>query len=77
MGNHALRVCPESLDGAPAAPAAKVKLRLRDVFPLLLHAHRHNYTWLRDLADDEILVTTDVADILRSFDRIMQEKKRA
>jgi hypothetical protein len=77
MGNSALRVCPESMQSGSTPPAAVVKLRLREVFPLLLYAHRHNFTWLRDLADDEIIVTPDLAEVIHTFEKILIDRKRA
>ena len=46
---------------------ATVRMRLGDLFPLLAKAHRGNYLWLNDFEDDEIVVTEDLYDVLRSF----------
>lgn len=77
MGKPDFRVVGESGSSTPARSKATVAMPLRDVFPLLLHAHRHNYAWLKDLADDEIVVTPDLADILRSFSSILRDKRGA
>lgn len=61
-----LRVFPRSAESDVAAPAT-VRVRLGDLFPLLAQAHRSNYLWLNDFEDDEIIVTEDLYDVLRSF----------
>lgn len=76
MGKPELHVFRDP-DGEPAGPTATVRLRLAQVFPLLAHAHRHNYSWLKDMADDEIIVTSDLAEILSRFDAYLQRKKGA
>lgn len=72
-----LRVYRDGIESEPAAADATVKMKLRDVFPLLVQAHRHNYLWLKDLADDEIRVTKDLAQILESFADIVNRRKGA
>ena len=44
---------------------ACVRTRLGDLLPVLASAVDAQATWLDDLADDEIVVTPDLADILR------------
>jgi hypothetical protein len=64
-------------DDAVAAPGqAEVRATLADIFPLLVHAQRFSHTWLRDLADDEIIISRDLADVLEAF-RHLTEKRRA
>jgi hypothetical protein len=77
MKKTRLRIFDDSLQSSPAPQEPTVRLRLRDVFPLLVHAHHCNYQWLHDLADDELVVTHDLADILRTFDAILQQKRGA
>ncbi|HMP01943.1 MAG TPA: hypothetical protein PKD86_18410 [Gemmatales bacterium] len=60
-----LRVFPRVHDDADQP--ATVRIRLGDLFPLLVQAHRGNYLWLNDFEDDEICVTEDLYDILRAF----------
>ncbi len=76
MGKTALRLFPESY-GAPLSPKPRVRLKLRDVFPLLVYAHRHSSVWLKDLANDEIVVTDDVADVLHSLGQLTGDERRA
>lgn len=72
-----LRVYRDSTDSDPAVAEATVKMKLRDLFPLLAQAHRHNYLWLKDLADDEVRVTRDLAQVLESFAEIVNRRKGA
>jgi hypothetical protein len=60
-----LRVYPRERE--TMSPAATVRVRLGDLFPLLAQAHRGNYLWLNDFEDDEICVTEDLYDVLRAF----------
>lgn len=46
---------------------ATVRVRLGDLFPLLVQAHRGNYLWLNDFEDDEVCITEDLYEILRAF----------
>lgn len=71
-----LRVYHGSTDQAPPAPPT-VRLKLRDLFPLLVKAHRFQYAWLKDLADDEIAVTEDLAEILAEFDAAQSDRRGA
>ena len=44
-----------------------VRIRLADLLPLLAIAKKNNYLWLQDFLDDEVTVTPDLYDVLRSF----------
>ena len=64
-----LRVYPESLemdDDETQDPI--VRVRLADLLPLLALAKKNNYLWLQDFLDDEVTVTPDLYDVLRSFE---------
>ena len=63
-----LRVYPSS-QGASCATAQEptVRVSLRDMLPLVALAQRRNYLWLQDFLDDEVTVTPDLYDVLRSF----------
>jgi hypothetical protein len=50
----------------PIAPA-NVHMRLGDLLPLVAVAQRRNYLWLRDFLDDEVVVTSDLYEVLRAF----------
>ena len=71
-----LRIFHDAQQEDPSSPAT-VKMRVKQIFPLLMHAHRHNYRWLEDLADDQILVTEDLAEVLREFEEILEAKRGA
>ncbi len=44
-----------------------VNIRLGDLLPLLAFAKRNNYLWLQDFLEDEVTVTPDLYDVIRSF----------
>ena len=63
-----MRVCPRSrADDGQSRQTPTVHIRLGDLFPLLALAHRGNYLWLNDFEDDEICITPDLYELLRSF----------
>ena len=63
-----LRVFPRSLNSAPdATQDPSIRIRLSDLLPLLAVAKKNNYLWLQDFLDDEVTVTSDLYDVLRSF----------
>ena len=61
-----LRVFPRDPRPAPSQEA-NVHIRLGDLFPLLVQAHRGNYLWLNDFEDDEVCISEDLYDVLRAF----------
>jgi hypothetical protein len=65
MAAH-LRVYPLSKDVADAQPAT-VRVSLGDLLPLVALAHRQNYLWLKDFLDDEVVITSDLYEVLRAF----------
>ncbi len=62
-----LRLFPATDPYADGAPPATVRVSLSELLPLLTFAQRHNYLWLQDFLDDEIRVTEDLYEVLRSF----------
>ena len=63
-----LRVFPESLDSEfPDIQEPSIRIPLGDLLPLLVFAKRNNYLWLQDFLDDEVTITPDLYDVLRSF----------
>lgn len=46
---------------------ATLTLPLGDVLPLLADAVASNRTWLRDFRDDEITISTDLYEVLLSY----------
>jgi hypothetical protein len=64
MAAH-LRVYPQELPRNVKGPS--VHLKLSELFPLLSQAHRGNYVWLNDFEDDEVVISEDLYEVLRSF----------
>lgn len=63
-----LRVYPASLDtDDDELQDPSIRVRLADLLPLLAFAKKNNYLWLQDFLDDEVTVTSDLYDVLRSF----------
>lgn len=58
-------------DGTRAADtfpdSARLTLPMGDVLPLLADAVASNRTWLRDFRDDEITISTDLYEVLLSY----------
>lgn len=50
--------------------APTVSISLRDLLPLLTMAHRNNFLWIQDFLEDEVVVTTDLYDVLRAFQAV-------
>jgi hypothetical protein len=67
MAAH-LRVYPAPEDACdPDSQEPTVRVSLGELLPLVALAHRHNYVWLQDFLDDEVAITPDLYEILRSF----------
>ncbi len=47
--------------------AASVRVSLADLLPLVSFAQRNNYLWLQDFLEDEVAITPDLYEVLRSF----------
>lgn len=63
-----LRVYPRSLESSyQDTQRPSVRISLNDLLPLLALAKRHNYLWLQDFLDDEVCVTPDLYEVLRTF----------
>jgi len=65
MAAH-LRVYPITQE-AQETPAPTVHVSLGDLLPLVALAHRQNYLWLKDFLDDEVVITSDLYEVLRAF----------
>ena len=65
MAAH-LRVYPLSKEAAEVQPAT-VRVSLGDLLPLVALAHRQNYLWLKDFLEDEVVITSDLYEVLRAF----------
>ena len=63
-----LRVYPASLEfEQEPTQDPSIRVRLGDLLPLLTVAKKNNYLWLQDFLEDEVTVTPDLYDVLRSF----------
>ncbi len=68
-----LRVYPDSLDtDFPDAQEPSIRISLGDLLPLLMFAKRNNYLWLQDFLEDEVSITPDLYDVLRSFGNVQR-----
>jgi hypothetical protein len=63
-----LRVFPRpEHEESAGTDAPEVSIRLVELYPLLAQAHRDNYSWLRDFENDEVLVSSDLFEVVRAF----------
>lgn len=69
MATARLRIFPrpEEDDREETTPTPAIAVRLLDLYPLLAQAHRDNFTWLDDFADDTVLVSRDLYEVVRAF----------
>jgi hypothetical protein len=68
MATARLRVFPQPEDEASETPhAPAIPIRLVDLYPLLAQAYRDNYVWLRDFEEDQLLVSSDLFEVVRAF----------
>lgn len=54
-------------DSPHDATTPAVPIRLAELYPLLAQAYRDNFVWLRDFEDDELLVSSDLFEVVRAF----------
>ena len=45
----------------------KVQVPISEIFPLLAEAVRNERTWLRDFADEEISISTDLYEVILAY----------
>ena len=68
MATARLRVFPQPEEEPRAeAHAPSIPIRLADLYPLLAQAYRDNYVWLRDFEEEELLVSSDLFEVVRAF----------
>lgn len=68
MPSPHLRVFPRPEEPAPAPRGEpKFEMRLSELFPLLAEAYRGDYLWLEDFADDAVMVTRDLFEVVHAF----------
>ena len=68
MATARLRVFPrpEHEPSRESDPPA-IPIRLAELYPLLAHAFRDNYSWLQDFEHDRLLVSPDLYEVVRAF----------
>ena len=49
------------------APSPAVRIRLRDLLPLVAMAQKNHFIWLKDFLDDEVGISDDLHDVLMAF----------
>ncbi|MGL4550716.1 MAG: hypothetical protein ACRC33_05975 [Gemmataceae bacterium] len=62
-----LRVYDPAEQEIPDGPSAQIPVRLAELLPLVALAHRNNYLWLQDFLDDEVMITSDLYEVLHAF----------
>lgn len=50
-----------------ARPEPDVRVRLGDLLPVMAMAQRMNFIWLKDFLDDEVVVSTDLYEVMQAF----------
>jgi len=48
-------------------PVPSVRIRLRDLLPLVAMAQKSHFIWLKDFLDDEVGISDDLHDVLMAF----------
>jgi hypothetical protein len=68
MTRRHLRIFPSRTGHSTAVSApAEARITLRELLPLVAMAQRLNMNWLRDFLDDEVIVTSDLYEVLQAF----------
>jgi len=67
MATARLRLYPHPEDEPEDVNTPAIPIRLSDLYPLLAQAYRDNYVWLRDFEDDELMVSSDLYEVVRAF----------
>jgi hypothetical protein len=49
------------------SPNERVTVPLSEIFPLLAEAVQSERTWLRDFADDEVTVSSDLYEVILAY----------
>ena len=44
-----------------------IRIRLRDLLPLVAMAQKNHFIWLKDFLDDEVGISDDLHDVLMAF----------
>jgi hypothetical protein len=66
MATHLKLYTPAS-DDTDSTPEPDVRVRLRDLIPVIAMAQRMNFIWLKDFMDDEIAISQDLYEVMQAF----------
>jgi hypothetical protein len=67
MATARLRLFPYDEENTGDVNSPSISVRLADLYPLLAQAYRDNFLWLRDFEDDELMVSSDLYEVIRAF----------
>ena len=67
MATARLRLFPYDEERMEDIHSPSISVRLSDLYPLLAQAYRDNFLWLRDFEDDELMVSSDLYEVIRAF----------
>jgi hypothetical protein len=62
-----LRLFPYPEEEQEEVGTPSIPIRLSDLYPLLAQAYRDNYVWLSDFEEDQLLVSSDLYEVIRAF----------
>ena len=61
----------------PEVSENTVRARVGEIFPLLADAVRNERTWLRDFANDEITISTDLYEVIPAYQHCRRPSVRS
>ncbi|MGC8644046.1 MAG: hypothetical protein ACP5XB_29655 [Isosphaeraceae bacterium] len=67
MATARLRLFPYPEEEQEEVGTPSIPIRLSDLYPLLAQAYRDNYVWLSDFEEDQLLVSSDLYEVIRAF----------
>ncbi len=62
-----LRIFPAQNEADFDQQEPSIAIPLHELLPVLTQAFRNNYAWLQDFLEDEVMITPDLYEVLRSF----------
>src|SRR4051812_10824897 len=67
MATARLRVFPHPEEDFVDTNSPSIPVRLSDLYPLLAQAYRDNYVWLQDFEEEQLMVSSDLFEVIRAF----------
>jgi hypothetical protein len=68
MSSPHLRIYPHRDEPERTArPEPNMTMKISDLFPILAEAYRGDYLWVEDFADDKVMVTSDLYELVHAF----------